>query len=65
MKKVLLDTNTISSLFRGDEKVLEQIIKADRVYFSIFVLGELFFCFNRGYVIEIKNTNTKLRMSNV
>lgn len=48
MKKILLDTNAISSLLRGDEKVLEEIIGADRVYISIFVLGELFSGFKGG-----------------
>ncbi len=48
MKKILLDTNAISSLFRGDKKVLEEIIEADRVYISIFVLGELFSGFKGG-----------------
>lgn len=48
MKKILLDTNAISSLLRGDEKVLEEIIGADRVYISIFVLGELYSGFKGG-----------------
>ena len=48
MKKILLDTNAISSLFRGDEKVLEEIYEADRIYISIFVLGELFSGFKGG-----------------
>ena len=41
MRRVLLDTNAYSSLLAGDEDVLDTIADADRVFMSIFVLGEL------------------------
>ncbi len=39
--KLLLDTNAISRLFSGDKAVLAALNQADKVYLSIFVLGEL------------------------
>lgn len=48
MRKVLLDTNAFTALFKGDEKVLETISKSDTVYVSIFVLGELWAGFKGG-----------------
>ena len=41
MSKVLLDTNGYSALLNGDKKMIQAIEKATRVYFSVFVLGEL------------------------
>ena len=41
MKTVLLDTNAFSALFRGDEEVLKAISKADHVFASVIVIGEL------------------------
>ena len=41
MKTVLLDTNAFSALFRGDEEVLKVISKADHVFASVVVIGEL------------------------
>lgn len=41
MKAVLLDTNAIIALFQGDQAVLEIIAKADCVYASVIVIGEL------------------------
>ena len=48
MKKVVLDTNGYSALLQGDEKVLEAIAKAEIVYMSAIVLGELFAGFRGG-----------------
>jgi tRNA(fMet)-specific endonuclease VapC len=48
MRKVLLDTNAFTSLFKGDERVLETISKSDTIYVSIFVLGELLAGFKGG-----------------
>lgn len=48
MKKVLLDTNAYAALLRGDEKVLLAIGKAEAVYLSAIVLGELFAGFRGG-----------------
>ena len=48
MKKVLLDTNAYARYLAGDERVLESLGSADRVYMSVFVLGELFAGFKAG-----------------
>ena len=48
MKKVLLDTNAYARFLAGDEKVLARLAQADRVYMSVFVLGELFAGFRAG-----------------
>lgn len=48
MKKVLLDTNAYAALLRGDEKVLSAIGRAEIVYLSVIVLGELFAGFRGG-----------------
>jgi len=48
MNKILLDTNAYSRFLSGDEKILSVISKADTVYMSIFVLGELFAGFKGG-----------------
>jgi tRNA(fMet)-specific endonuclease VapC len=48
MKKILLDTNAYVRFLRGDEKVMGCLARADTVYMSVFVLGELFACFKAG-----------------
>ncbi|MGA2532505.1 MAG: type II toxin-antitoxin system VapC family toxin [Candidatus Aminicenantales bacterium] len=48
MKKVLLDTNAYVRFLAGDEKVLACVARAERVYMSVFVLGELFAGFRAG-----------------
>ena len=48
MSKLLLDTNAYSNLLRGDKKVLTQLSRADLVYVSIFVVGELIAGFKGG-----------------
>jgi len=48
MKKILLDTNAYVSFLRGDKKVLDYLSRADRVFMSVFVLGELFAGFKAG-----------------
>jgi tRNA(fMet)-specific endonuclease VapC len=42
MKKVLLDTNAFISYLTADENVLASLARADMVYISVFVLGELY-----------------------
>ena len=54
MRKVLLDTNAFTSLFKGDKKVLAEISKSDIIYVSIFVLGELYAGF-KGGTKELQN----------
>ena len=46
--KVLLDTNALSALWNGDERVLEALGQAECVFMSIVVLGELFAGFRGG-----------------
>lgn len=48
MKKVLLDTNAYTRLLRGDQGVLEVLGRADTVFMSVFVLGELYAGFRGG-----------------
>jgi tRNA(fMet)-specific endonuclease VapC len=66
MKQVLLDTNAYSELLKGDERVLSEIGEAEKVYMSVFVLGELFYGFkggqkevqNRGYLKDFLSKHT-------
>jgi tRNA(fMet)-specific endonuclease VapC len=48
MKKILLDTNIYTALLIGDETVLTVIARAQSVYMSVFVLGELHAGFRGG-----------------
>ena len=48
MRQVLLDTNAYARLLAGDERVLAVLAGADRVYMSVFVLGELNAGFRAG-----------------
>ena len=41
MSSILLDTNAITALFRGDETVLKAISRADSVYVSVVAIAEL------------------------
>ena len=43
-----MDTNAYAALLRGDEKVLSAIGRAETVYMSAIVLGELFAGFRGG-----------------
>jgi tRNA(fMet)-specific endonuclease VapC len=47
-RQVVLDTNAYSHLFRGDERVLEVLGKAERVYVPVTVIGELLAGFRMG-----------------
>lgn len=48
MRKILIDTNAYVKLLAGDKSVLEEMNYSDRVYMSVFVLGELFAGFKGG-----------------
>jgi tRNA(fMet)-specific endonuclease VapC len=48
MKRILLDANAYVGYLAGDEKVLDRLAAADRVYMSVFVLGELLAGFRAG-----------------
>jgi len=48
MKRILPDTNAYSGYLMGDEQVLHALSKAEVVYMSVFVLGELLAGFKGG-----------------
>ena len=48
MKKILLDTNCYARYLTGDEKVLAAIGRAETVYLSVIVIGELLVGFKGG-----------------
>jgi len=48
MNKILLDTNAFTRFLAGDEKVLSYLGGAEKVFMSVFVLGELFAGFKAG-----------------
>ncbi len=48
MKKVLLDTNAYTALKRGDTDILELLGRAETVFMSAIVLGELYAGFKGG-----------------
>jgi tRNA(fMet)-specific endonuclease VapC len=48
VRTILLDTNAYSSYLAGDERVFDVLTKAEIVYMSIFVLGELYAGFKGG-----------------
>lgn len=48
MRKILVDTSAYSDLLSGSEQVLKVLARADLVYMSIFVLGELYAGFKGG-----------------
>ena len=54
MRKIFLDTNAYSAYRRGDERVLEALSENDRVFVSLFVIGELMYGF-RGGNVEPRN----------
>lgn len=41
--RVLLDTNIISALFKGEDEIASKIDKATQVYIPLIVLGELYY----------------------
>ena len=48
MKKVVIDTSAYVRLLAGKEDVLDAIAAADTIFFSVFVLGELYAGFAGG-----------------
>jgi tRNA(fMet)-specific endonuclease VapC len=48
MNRILLDTNAYARLLAGDERILAALAGADRVFISVFVLGELNAGFRAG-----------------
>lgn len=48
MSKIMLDSNTYTHLFKGDKKVEEELVKAESIYMSAIVVGELLAAFKGG-----------------
>lgn len=48
MNSILMDTNTYSAYLLGDKKVLNALVKADIVYMSTIMIGELYAGFYGG-----------------
>lgn len=48
MKKILLDTNAYVRFLRGNEEVMAGLARADSIFMSVFVLGELLAGFRAG-----------------
>jgi tRNA(fMet)-specific endonuclease VapC len=48
MSRILLDTNAYIRLLAGDARVLDALAGAERIYMSVFVLGELYAGFRGG-----------------
>ena len=48
MKKLIVDTNAYARYLAGDEKILDYLAAADRIFVPIFVLGELYAGFRGG-----------------
>lgn len=48
MKKILLDTNAYARFVAGEERILDLISSSEKVYMSMFVLGELHSGFRGG-----------------
>jgi tRNA(fMet)-specific endonuclease VapC len=57
--KVLLDTNIISALLKGDTSVANHIDNASEVYISSVVIGELFYGAEYSVKIEQNIANIK------
>jgi tRNA(fMet)-specific endonuclease VapC len=55
--KLLLDTSAYSALMRGHEGVAGRVRRAERIFFSAVVAGELMFGFRNGSSYE-KNMQT-------
>ena len=52
LKRLLLDTNAYTRLLLGEERVLDAVGAAERVYLSVFVMGELLAGFRGGHKLE-------------
>jgi tRNA(fMet)-specific endonuclease VapC len=48
LRSILLDTSAYSAYRNGNALVLDSLAGVDRVYMSVFVLGELFYGFEGG-----------------
>lgn len=60
---VLLDTNIISALLKGDVSVADNIDKASEVYLSCVVIGELFYGAEYSVKVDQNILNIKQLLS--
>ena len=60
---VLLDTNIISALLKGDISVADEIDKSAKIYLSVTVVGELFYGAQHSIQIESNIKNIKKLIS--
>lgn len=67
MTSILLDTNTFSSYIDYDKKVINAILKSNKVFLSVISSGELIAGFLKGSMFSINNArlNRFLRSSKV
>jgi tRNA(fMet)-specific endonuclease VapC len=63
MKAILLDTNAVSALFNGDTLVLDYLAKAERVFLSTVVMGELQAGFYMGSKVRENQTHLENLLS--
>lgn len=57
--KVLLDTNIISALLKGETSIADEIDKASQIFLSATVIGELFYGAQYSIQIESNIRNIK------
>jgi tRNA(fMet)-specific endonuclease VapC len=48
MSAITLDSNAYSAFMRGDDRVLDEIARVEKVYLPLFVVGELHYGFRGG-----------------
>lgn len=57
--KILLDTNIISALLKGETSIADEIDKALQIFLSATVIGELFY--GAQYSIQIENNTRNIK----
>jgi len=72
MTRILLDTNAFSSYVNQDKKIIDQMLKSDKVYLSVISSGELVAGFLKGTKFEYNNItlekflkNSKVQLLNI
>ena len=63
--RYLLDTNIVIALFAKDAAVHEHLMRAEQVYLSAIVLGELFYGVERSAHVEENRTRVETFASGV
>jgi len=56
--KILLDTNIISALLKGDDLLTHNIDEAEEIYLCAIVLGELYY--GAEYSIQVENNKANI-----